>query len=292
MKFRKLRRNNYENIIKTFLLTTCIWANICFASNVQTPDLAMTIFDLHGKTAMITGASSGLGEQFARTLSGAGARVILAARRKGKLEALSAELGNAKAIQMDVSDKESVALAFAELEKAGEKIEILVNNAGIGALTPIFEEDDKGDFESIIQTNLMGVWYVTKAAANHMKHHGIHGSIINIGSVNGDAFPYQQLTAYAVSKAAVMHMTKSLVNELSKYDIRINTMNLGPVQSHLLGSPHKHDWNFWKDKIPAGFIAHPSDLDGLILYLASNTASKYVTGASFTIDGGMSWGGK
>ncbi|PPE03417.1 SDR family oxidoreductase [Holospora curviuscula] len=87
-------------------------------------------------------------------------------------------------------------------------------------------------------------------------------------------------------------MTKSLVTELSQYKIRINTINPGPVQSDLLGSPNKHDPNFWKDKIPEGFIAEPSDLDGLILYLASNSASKYVTGATFAIDGGISWGGK
>jgi NADP-dependent 3-hydroxy acid dehydrogenase YdfG len=145
----------------------------------------MQLFDLKGKTAIITGASSGLGEQFARYLSGAGARVLLAARRIDKLNTLAAELNNAKAIQMDVSDKQSVKSCFAELEKDGEKIDICVNNAGIAALTPIFEEDDNDNFESIIQTNLMGVWYVTKAVANHMKGHKINGSIINIASING-----------------------------------------------------------------------------------------------------------
>ena len=91
----------------------------------------MQLFDLKGKTAIITGASSGLGEQFARTLSGAGARVILAARRIDKLNTLAAELNNAKAIQMDVSDQQSVKSCFAELEQAGEKIDICVNSAGI-----------------------------------------------------------------------------------------------------------------------------------------------------------------
>lgn len=270
------------NIVLTIIV-------VCGAYPLQADEKNMTtLFDLHNKTVLITGASGGLGEQFARTLSSAGARVILASRRIEKLEGLSAKLGNARAIRMDIADKESVRLSFKELEKAGEKIDICINNAGIGILTPIFENDDKGDFESVIQTNLMGTWYVTKQVANHMKNHGIHGSIIHIGSVSGDAFPYQELTAYAVSKAAIMHMAKSLVNELSKYNIRINVMNLGAIQSHLLGSPNKHDWNFWKDKIPAGFIAHPSDLDGLILYLASNSASRYVTGATFTIDGGLS----
>lgn len=129
-----------------------------------------------------------------------------------------------------------------------------------------------------------------KSGGKSYEKHDIQGSIINIGSVNGDSFPYKELTAYAASKAAVIHMTKSLVTELSRYNIRINTINPGPVQSDLLGSPNKHDSHFWKDKIPVGFIAEPSDLDGLILYLVSNNASKYVTGSTFTIDGGISWG--
>ena len=249
------------------------------------------LYDFEGKTALITGSSGGLGEQFARSLSSAGVRVLLAARRLDKLKALSSELINAKAIEMDISNKDSVASAFIDLEQDGEKIDICINNAGIGGLTPIFDEDSENDtnFETIIQTNLVGVWYVTKAVANHMKNNGIRGSIINIGSVNGDTFPYEQLSGYAISKAGVTHMVKSLTVELAKYKIRINAINLGPIQSHLLGSSFKHDWNFWKNKIPIGFIAEPSDLDGLILYLSSNEASKYVHGACFTIDGGMSW---
>ena len=247
-----------------------------------------TLFDLYGKTAIVTGASNGLGEQFARCLSGAGARVILAARRVDKLNALATELGNAKAIQMDVSDKQSVKSCFAKLEKAGEKIDICVNNAGIAILTPVFEEDDNDNFESIIQTNLMGVWYVTKAVANHMKNHDIHGSIINIGSVNGDAIPAKCGAAYSVSKSAVIHLTKTLVGELSPHKIRINCISPGWIRTPMNGP----DLEQIIPMIPYGDIAEPSDLDGLILYLASNNASKYVTSSTFTIDGGMSWGGK
>jgi NAD(P)-dependent dehydrogenase (short-subunit alcohol dehydrogenase family) len=247
-----------------------------------------TLFDLHGKTALITGASSGLGEQFARCLSGAGARVILAARRIDKLNTLADELNNTKAIQMDVSDQQSVKSCFAELEKDGEKVDICVNNAGIAALTPIFQEDDQNNFESIIQTNLMGVWYVTKAVANHMKSHGIHGSIINIGSVNGDTIPAKSGAAYCISKAAVIHLTKTLVGELSLHKIRINCISPGWFRTPMNGP----DVEQIIPLIPYGDIAEPSDLDGMIIYLASNNASKYVTGACLTIDGGMSWGGK
>lgn len=251
-----------------------------------------TAFNLKGKTVLITGASKGLGVQFARSFNNAGARVLLAARNQEKLKSLVSELVNAKSIEMDVSNKKSVAHAFHNLEKDGEKIDVCVNNAATATLTPIFEEDNDNSFESIIQTNLIGVWYVTKASANHMKNKGIYGSIINIGSVNGNEQPSKEITAYAVSKAGMMHMVRSLVQELAQYNIRINALNLGPIQSHLLGSSYEHKWDFWQNKIPIGFIGHPSDLESIILYLASNNASQYVTGSCFTIDGGMSWGNK
>ncbi|MBS0186303.1 MAG: SDR family oxidoreductase [Proteobacteria bacterium] len=128
----------------------------------------------------------------------------------------------------------------------------------------------------------------TKAVANHMKNHAIHGSIINIGSVNGDQIPALSGAAYSLSKAGVIHLTKTLVGELAPFKIRINCISPGWIKTPMLEQnahkviPH----------IPYGDIPEPDTLDGLILYLASNKASKYVQGASFTIDGGMSWGGK
>ena len=287
-----IRTVDMKKLAKYYLLIIFfgIWSTT-MASD-KTNNSPSMLFNLNGKTVIVTGASQGIGKQFANVLNKAGARVILASRNIEKLNEFSKNLHNTKAIQMDIANSASVKEAFFQLEKAGEKIDICINNAATVARTPIFSENSNDDFESLIQTNVMGVWYVTKAAAIHMKNNGIHGSIINIGSINGDSFPYKELTAYAVSKAAVIHMTKSLVNELSEYKIRINTINPGPIQSDLLGSQTKHDPEFWKDKIPAGFIAKPSDLDGLILYLASNDASRYVTGATFTIDGGISWRGK
>jgi len=246
------------------------------------------LYDFNGKTALITGASGGLGEQFARCLSAVGTRVIIAARRVDKLEKLVTELDNAKAIKLDVADKESVNNCFDELEKAGEKIDICINNAGIGALTPLFEEDENNDFESIIQTNLLGVWFVTKAVANHMKNNNINGSIINISSINGAATPAKNGSAYSISKAAVIHLTKTLVGELSPYNIRINCISPGFFKTTMT----KANIDKVILHIPSGFAADPTDMDGLILYLSSNKASRYVTGSCFTIDGGMSWGGK
>lgn len=251
-------------------------------------------YNLTGKTALITGASSGLGERFAKVLGAAGCRVIIAARRLDKLKALSAELDNALPIQMDVIDKESVRDSFEALEEAGEKIDICINNAGIAALTPIFDEEGSDDdFASIIQTNLMGVWYVTRRAAGHMKKQAIHGSIINISSINGANKVREGIAAYASSKAAVIQLTKALVGELAAQHIRINCICPGlfhtPLTDHKLSSDSQKEG--MKKAIPLGFVAKPEDLDAALLLLASNAHSSYMTGSCLTIDGGASWGG-
>jgi NAD(P)-dependent dehydrogenase (short-subunit alcohol dehydrogenase family) len=250
----------------------------------------MQLFDLTGKTALVTGASSGLGAQFARCLSQAGARVIVASRRLDKLKTLAAELDNALCVEMDVSDKASVQRGFDMIEQQGERIDICVNNVGIFKTTPIFEPDSNNDFERVVQTNVMGTWYVTKAAANHMKNHKIHGSIINISSVNGADHFQTKRAGYCASKAAVIQLTRTLADELSAEKIRINCIIPGlfhtPATDYKLNTPALR--KTMEAMIPLGFVPDPSDLDGTILYLASNKASRYMTGACITVDGGIS----
>ena len=253
----------------------------------------MELFNLKGKTAMITGASSGLGTQFARCLSSAGARVILVARRIHKLNSLANELGNALPLEIDVADKESVKNAFQYFENSSEKIDICINNSGIFKLTKVFEEDKQNDFESIIQTNVMGMWYVTKAASHHMRKHGIQGSIINIGSVNGANCLGPEFSSYCASKAAIMQITKALVGELSIHKIRINCINPGLYSTPMTEDQTGNETSRKEaaKTIPLGFVAETNEMDGTILYLASNKASRYLTGSVITIDGGISWGG-
>lgn len=255
------------------------------------------MFDLTGKTALITGASSGLGERFALTLAQAGTKVILAARRLDKLKVLADHLNNqglaALALQMDVANKDSVRFSFDQLENRGEKIDICINSAAITEPTSIFESDEENHFESTMQTNVMGVWYVTKHVANHMKNNNIHGSIINIASVNGANRLAAGFASFCASKAAVMQMSKALVGELAAEKIRINCIVPGlfhtPLTESRVGNPEGR--KELEKLIPLHFIANPNDLDGAILYLASNKASRYVTGSCMTIDGGLSWGG-
>jgi len=137
------------------------------------------------------------------------------------------------------------------------------------------------------------VWRVTRLVANHMKKKSIMGSIINIASVNGAGRLRSGLTSYAASKAAVIHMAKALVGELAPFGIRINTISPGlfhtPLTDYQLS--RKEDKERMVKLIPLGFVADPEDIAGTILYLASNKASRYVTGSCLTIDGGVSWGG-
>ena len=255
----------------------------------------MELFNLEGKTALITGASSGLGFQFAQVLSNAGAKVILAARRMDRLENLAKEIsekgGEAIPIQMNVSKKESILSALKPIFDQGEPIDILVNNAGMGRATPIFDDQENHVFEEIFQTNFIGLWHVTKAVANYMRNKGTEGSIINIASINGIKASAHGHAAYSSSKAAVIRMTEQLVGELAEHHIRINVIAPGFFKSEMTAGMIQSHGDKLRDLIPLKFIADPKDLDGLLLLLASNKASRYITGSCIVIDGGISWFG-
>lgn len=251
---------------------------------------------LDGKTALVTGASTGLGKQMCRCLAAAGARVILASRSLEQLEIFAKELGNALPLRMDVADKVSVKNAFEYLEQKKERIDICINNAAASrCATAIFEVEENDELEQMFQTNVFGVWYVTKYVAIHMKKHEIHGSIINIGSVSGEQVLGPTMAAYSASKAAVRQMTKALTGELADYNIRINCVQPGLFITEKNKEGRMaiiEDKPLLKSLIPLNFVAEPKELDGIILFLSSNLTSKYVTGACFNIDGGTSWGGK
>jgi NAD(P)-dependent dehydrogenase (short-subunit alcohol dehydrogenase family) len=250
-----------------------------------------TIFDLSGQTALITGASSGLGAQFAKSLSAAGARVILVARRLEKLQTLEQEIPNSLPISLDITSKQSISETFETLELQGERISICVNSAGIARQTSIFEDDPQNNFSQIFETNILGLWNITKAAANHMRNHNISGSIINIASVNGQSQPSLMGAAYNASKAAVIQLTKGLVGQLAAHNIRINAISPGFFPTEMTADLLKNFEESIRTKIPLNFIPELSDLNGALLFLASKEASRYVTGSTITVDGGISWGG-
>jgi NAD(P)-dependent dehydrogenase (short-subunit alcohol dehydrogenase family) len=242
------------------------------------------VLNLAGKTAFITGASSGLGAHFATVLAGAGANVILAARRLGALEEVAdkarAHHVDVRTVQLDVTDPASIAAAAPFIADA----DILINNAGIVRDAPALEQTE-ADWDAVLDTNLKGMFLVAQAAAKAMRAAGKPGSIINIASILG----LRQAGAvlpYAVSKAGVIQMTKTLALELARFNIRVNALAPGYLETEL-------NRDFWATqagqalikRIPQRRLGQLKDLDGPLLLLASD-AARYITGAVLAVDGG------
>jgi NAD(P)-dependent dehydrogenase (short-subunit alcohol dehydrogenase family) len=243
------------------------------------------VYDLSGKTALVTGASSGLGAHFAAVLADRGANLVLAARRMQALQQLAAEMrlnarGTVVAMQLDVTDPASVSRAFESLGG----IDILVNNAGVVRSAPALEQSEAA-WDEVMDTNLKGVFLVAQAAAKAMRASGKGGSIINVASILG----VRQASAvlpYGVSKAGVIQMTKVLALELARFKVRVNALVPGYFDTEL-------NREFWSTeagqalirRVPQRRLGRPSDLDGPLLLLASD-ASSFMTGSVLAVDGG------
>jgi NAD(P)-dependent dehydrogenase (short-subunit alcohol dehydrogenase family) len=250
--------------------------------------MAAERFDVRGRVALVTGASSGLGDNFARVLAGAGATVAVAARRSDRLEALVRDIaaagGKASAVAMDVSDPASVAAGFAAVVESLGAPDIVVNNAGV-AQTKASLELTEEDWRGVMGTNLDGVWRVAQAGARAMVAAGKGGSIINIASVLGMRVA-TNLLAYATAKAGVIQMTEALALEWARYKVRVNAIAPGYVETEInRGFFGTEAGQAMVKRVPQRRIGEPSDLDGALLLLASD-ASSYMTGATVVVDGG------
>ena len=245
-------------------------------------------FSLSGKTALITGASSGLGRHFASCLGDAGAAVILAARRTSLLDGLTGELHakgiSAIAVPMDVTNEESIVSAIEKGSSLSGGIDILVNNAGISTTSPVLDQDSLG-WDAVLDTNLKGCFMVAKAVARQMRAEDRSGSIINIASIAG-LRPAGHVAAYGVSKAGLIHLTKSMALELARYRIRVNAIAPGYILTDLNRDFFASEsGSSLVRRIPQRVLGKPSDLDGALLLLASD-ASSYMTGSLIAVDGG------
>lgn len=246
------------------------------------------IFDLTGKTALVTGASSGLGRHFALVLARAGAKVGLAARRLEALEAVAADIrargGQASCAQLDVSDVAGIAPALDELERALGPIDILVNNSGTSRAKPLLEQTE-ADWDSVVDVNLKGAFFVATETARRMRARARGGSIINIESI----LSFRQIghiAPYAASKAGLTQLTRTMALELARHQIRVNGIAPGYFATDI-------NREFFETeagaamirRIPQRRLGEPEDLDGALLLLASD-ASRYMTGATIVVDGG------
>jgi NAD(P)-dependent dehydrogenase (short-subunit alcohol dehydrogenase family) len=246
--------------------------------------------DLNGQTALVTGASSGLGRQFALTLASAGARVAVAARRIDRLEGLAGDIrakgGKAVAVAMDVTEQSSIAPALDAAEAELGPIDILVNNSGVSVQRRIVDVTPE-DFAYVMNTNVFGAFFVAQAVARRMIERRTAGRIVNVASVVAHKV-VRELSVYGMSKAAIVQMTKSQALEWARHNINVNAICPGYIRTEM-------NADYWDtergkkfvDGFPRRRVGKPEDLDGLLLLLCSGQ-SGFMTGASIAIDDGLS----
>jgi NAD(P)-dependent dehydrogenase (short-subunit alcohol dehydrogenase family) len=250
---------------------------------------AARIFDLSGKVALVTGASSGLGVRFAEVLAESGAAVVLVARRVDRLadvkDAIEKSGGKALAVEADVGDRAAMQVAFDAAEKAFGTVTILVNNAGVahsGRAVELPEEE----WRRILSTNLDAVFFCAQEAARRMLAARTGGAIVNIASVLGLGVA-KGVIAYATAKAGVIQLTKALALELAFKGIRVNAIAPGWIVTDLNRDYLQSEQGAaLKREIPIGRFGEARDLDGPLLLLVSD-AGRFITGATVVADGGQ-----
>lgn len=249
-----------------------------------------TSFDLTGQIALVTGASSGLGAHFAETLAGAGAKVVLGARRADRLQDLAAQItstgGSALAVDLDVTDAQSIARAVARAEDEVGPVSILVNNAGVPP-RDLSLDMEEAEWDRVMDTNLKGAWLMGREVGRRMVAHGKGGRIINIASVLGWRTVAKRVQSYAVSKAGMVSLTETLALELGREGILVNAIGPGYIKTELNtefleSGPGERI----QKRVAVGRFGEPEDLDGALLLLAG-PAGAYITGTVISVDGGL-----
>ena len=250
--------------------------------------MSTNLFDLSGKTALVSGASRGIGESIARLLAGQGAHVVCTSRKLEACEAVAtsirAEGGSAQALAMHVGDAAAIEAAFAALDAEGIVPDILVNNAAANPYFGPMLDQDLASFEKTVEVNLRGYFWSSVQAARRMRGKG--GCIVNIASVNARrSAPGQGV--YSMTKAGIVNLTEGFAKELAAHGIRVNAVLPGLTDTNfasaLTGNPKI--LGMMMQMIPLARVAQPDEIAPAVLYLCS-PASSYVTGSVMAVDGG------
>ena len=253
--------------------------------------------DLSGRVALITGASSGLGTQFAKTLAHAGAAVVLAGRRIERLKTLRAEIeslgGDAHVVTLDVTDHDSIKSAVAHAETEMGTIDILINNSGVSTTQKLVDVSED-DYDFIFDTNTKGAFFVAQEVGKRMLGRAkgsapgtfTGGRIVNIASMAGLKV-LGQIGVYCMSKAAVIHMTRAMALEWGRYGINVNALCPGYIDTEI----NHHHWQTEAgrkliDMLPRKRIGQPQDLDSVLMMLCANE-SHFINGAVIQADDGF-----
>lgn len=250
------------------------------------------LFDLSGQVALVTGASRGLGQCFARALATAGADLVITSRSRERLTAFEAEIKalgrRVVSLELDVRDLGSIARMAEEALAAFGRIPILVNNAGCNIRKPALDVTWE-DWNQILETNLRGTFFVAQAIARDMIAKG-YGRIINIGSVTS-VFGYAGLAPYGASRGGVRQLTMSLADDWGPHGVTVNCLAPGWFRTEQNKVLYENEeWvRYLADRIPVKRPGEPRDLEGAVVFLASE-ASRYITGQTLLVDGGISTG--
>lgn len=246
------------------------------------------LFDLTGKTALVTGATRGLGEVAAMALAGAGAKVAVCGRSQEDMDRVCAQIkgqgGQAVGVAMDVLQKAKVEQGVAEALEALGSIDILVNNAGVNHRVPVLEFPED-EWDRILATNLKGYFLMAQAVVPQMLERG-YGKVINMSSILGTVGLPQQ-AAYAASKGGVDQLTKVMALEWAKEGVRVNAIGPTYFETELV-APLRDDperFNFINERTPMGRWGYPHELEGIVVFLAA-PGSDFITGQTIYIDGG------
>ena len=254
--------------------------------------MSESMFDLSGQVAIVTGTSRGLGQYLARALAKAGADLVITSRNRDSLSEFEAEIRGlgrrVVCLELDVRDQESIKTMVRAAEAVYGQIHILVNNAGCNVRKPALEVT-WDDWNLVLDTNLRGSFFTAQAVARGMIAHG-YGRIISIGSVTS-AFGFAGLAPYGASRGGIRQLTMSLADDWGRHGVTVNCLAPGWFRTEqnkvLYEDP---EWvAYLVDRIPAKRPGQPHDLDGAVVFLASEE-SRYVTGQTLLVDGGISTG--
>jgi NAD(P)-dependent dehydrogenase (short-subunit alcohol dehydrogenase family) len=246
-------------------------------------------FDLTGRTALVTGASRGIGEAIARLFAAHGAHVVVSSRRIADCERVAGSIreagGSAGALACHIGEIEQIDAAFAQLRAAHGRLDILVNNAATNPYYGPILDTDLGAFQKTVDVNVRGYFFMSVAGARWMRETG-GGAIVNVASVNG-VIPGPLQGVYSLTKAAVISMTEAFARECAGMNIRVNALLPGLTDTKFAGALVKDDALRGEAlrHVPLNRVARPEEMAGAVLYLASDAAS-YTTGASLVVDGG------